>query len=54
MGRTEERRPYRIKRAEALRELRGLRSKLLAKNCSVHTINYAYHLQRKYNLGGVD
>ena len=50
MGRTEERRPYRIKRAEAIRELNGLRYKLLAKNCSVDTINYAYHLKIKYNL----
>ena len=41
---------YATKRAEAVRELNHLRRFLLAKTCTVDTINRAFKLKKLYNL----
>ena len=43
-------RSYGEKRAEAIRELKHYRNRLLSSKCSVDTINRAFRLKKLYNL----
>ena len=46
--------PYPVARAEAIRDLKHLQTKLLVRGCSVEVINRAFDLCRKYNLAAFD
>ncbi|MCK5614026.1 hypothetical protein KAR91_69830 [Candidatus Pacearchaeota archaeon] len=46
--------PYPVARAEAIRDLKHLQTKLLVRGCSVEVINRAFNLCRRYNLAAFD